>query len=428
MRRDGWTGGVLVLALVVAMIGILLPDPAYAQKNVTSQFDVRLGGYVQMNVTWDSDESTDSVNNLRRFAVVKGSPGDGRETVRWGAFRTRLFMDIRGPDLWGAKSRAYIESDFDGIQEGASTASTPRLRRAFMRFDWPVFYTLIGQDRILFSKAVSSESDVSGTTSGSRGELTGGTRARTPQIQLGTSIPMMGAKLDLAGSVLRNNTDRQSSDGLNDSGSRAVTPAFTGLAQATIKLFGRDAVLAVSGYWGEETLICQPVTATCSGSAEKDVNNTGVALEWLIPLGPAIPGIGAFDVRGNYFTGENMHRWNLGNGGAAGGGITSGDPTKSPTEIQSDGWWVEGNWKITRNFAVGGGFGRMEDDKGDLIKAGGTQVKENEGWWIFATWTDGPWFFQVQYGNVDTTRLVTSTGAEVDTDSQEVHAIFRYRF
>ena len=421
----GW-GRVLVLALVMATVWILLPNWAYAQKNVTSAFDVRLGGYVQMNVTWDSDESTESANNLRAFAVVKGSAEEGRETLRWGAFRTRLFMDVRGPDLWGAKSRAYIETDFDGIQDGSTAAHTPRLRHAYMRFDWPGFYLLIGQSTMLFSSAVSNQPELSGVASGNRGDITGGSRNRTPQIQVGTSIPMAGAKLDLAGSIARNSADaRQDNSSLNDSGSRAVTPAVSGIVKATLPIFGRNAVFAASGFWGEETLICTTVTATCPAKLEKDVNSTGVSLEALIPLGPAIPGIGAFDVRGNYFTGENMSRVNL---SADPAGVTSTDPSKNPSEIQSDGWWAELNWAINKNFLVGSGFGHMEDDKGDLIKAGGTKVKKNEGWWVFAQWTDGPWLMEVLYGNADTTRLNTATGAETKSDSQELAVIFRYRF
>ena len=428
MRRHGWTGGVLVLALVVAMVGILLPDPAHAQKNVTSRFDMTLGGYVQMNVTWDSDENTaDGANNLRTLAAVKDSPEDGRENLRWGAFRTRLFMRVTGPDLWGAKSRAYIETDFDGIQDANSAAHTPRMRHAWMRFDWPGWYLLIGQTTMLITSGVSSQAELSGVTSGNRGDITGGSRNRTPQIQVGTSIPMMGAaKLDLKGSIARNSAgSRQDGGGLVDSGSRAVTPAVSGIATATVKLFGRDLVLAISAYHGDETFICTAITATCTAKTEADVNNTAFVFEWLLPLGPAIPGIGAFDFRGNWGTYENMSRVNL---SADAAGVTSQVPTANPSEIQSDGGWAEVVWEITKNFTTFVGMGRMEDDEGDLIKTGGTRVSENQGWWVAAQYTEGPFLFEILYGNVETTRLATATRVETETDAQAIHLIFRYRF
>lgn len=415
MKRDGWTGGVLVFVLAVAMIGILLPDPAHAQKNVTSAFDVRLGGYVQMNVIWDSDEPDDSPNNFRRFSSPKGDPGEGRETLRWTAFRTRLFMDVRGPDLWGAKSRAYIEFDYDGAREDATNANTPRMRHAYMRFDWPAWYLLIGQSTMLLTSAVGNNAELSGVTSGSRGDITAGSANRVPQIQVGTSIPMAGVKLDLKGSVQQSNTNRQSTDDNVDSGARSGQPAFGGLAALTVKLFGRDAVFGVSGHWAEETLT--------SGAAEADVNNTGVALEWILPLGPAT-GIGAFDFRGNWGTYENMTRWNLGNNA----GVTSTNPASNPTEIASDGWWGELNWDINKNFAVGAGIGHMEDDTGDLRKAGGTQIEENEGWWLFAQWRDGPFLLEVLYGHNDTTRITFPAGSRSETDNQFISFLFRYRF
>lgn len=425
MKRHRWTGRVLVLALVVAMIGVLLPDPAHAQKNVTSTYDMRIRGYVQMNVTWDSDENTgDSANTLRTFAPVKGSAEEGRETLRWGAFRTRLAVDVRGPDVWGAKSRAYIETDFDGFQDGNTAAHTPRLRHAYMRFDWPQFYVLIGQTTMLFTSAVSTAAELSGVTSGARGDITGGSRNRTPQIQVGTSIPMMGAKLDLAGSIARNSADaRQGDTNLNDSGARAMTPAVSAIATATVKLFGRDAVFSGSWFHGEETFICTTITATCTAKTEADVDNNGLSFEWLLPLGPAIPGLGALDFRGNYFTGENMDRV------MALGGVTSTNPTANPSEIQADGWWAEIFWGINKNFAVLAGMGRMEADTGDLIKAGGTQVEKNEGKWVAAQYQEGPFLLEVLYGfDLETTRLATSTGVRTDTDAQALHLIFRYRF
>ncbi len=424
-RRDGWTGGVLVLALVAAMIWILLPSPAHAQKNVTSAFDVRLGGYVQMNVTWDSDENTgDNPSSMRKFATVKDSLEDGRSTLRWAATRTRLFMDVRGPDLWGAKSRAYTEFDWDGLKQAesggvsATAAHTPRLRRAYMRFDWAQLYLLLGQDTLIFDRAVGSASEVEGVSSG-HGDITAGSRNRAPQITIGTSVPMAGAKLDLIGSASRHATDNQPAESLNDSGARSGKPALQAMAQATLPVFGRNAIAAASYYWGEETL------TSATSSAEKDVNSTGLALEFLLPLGPAIPGIGAFDARGSWFTAENMARWNLGNNS-----LTSNSPTGNPREVSSDGWWAELNWEFTRNFAAGAGLGHVEDDKGDVVAIGGTtqRVLENDGWWIFATWKDGPWMFLVQYSKVDTDRIVPSTGAKISSDSEEVHFIFRYTF
>ncbi len=433
MKRHGWTGRVLVLALVVALAGILLPGPAHA-ANVTSAFDLKIDGYVQTNVIWDSSENTgDNPSSMRKVAHVRGSIQDGQQTLRWAATRTRLWLDARGPDLWGAKSRGYTEFDWDGLKLGetsgtvsSTAANTPRLRRAYMRFDWPIFYILIGQDTLIFDGVVSGGSELEGVTSG-HGDITAGSRNRTPELVLGTTIPMMGAKLNLAGSVQRHATDRQSDAGLNDSGARSAVPALSALVKATVPIFGRDAVFAASNYWGEEELRSGTTKATL---LKKDVNSTGYALEALIPLGPAIPGIGAFDIRGNWFTADNMALWNLGLNGLT---TTTVSATSTPKEINATGGWGELDWAFNKNLSFGGGFGHVEDKKGDLLKitpatTTPTTVWKNDGWWIFGTWTDGPFLFSVLYGKVDTTRLATATGSTDKTHDDEVAFIIRYTF
>ncbi len=433
MKRHRWTGRVVVLALAVSLAGILLPAPAHA-ANVTSAFDLKLDGYVQTNVMWDSSENTgDNPSSMRKIAHVKGSIQDGQETLRWAATRTRIWMDARGPDLWGAKSRGYFEFDWDGLKLGetsgtvsSTAANTPRLRRAYMRFDWSTFYILIGQDTLIFDGVVSGGAELEGVASG-HGDITAGSRNRTPEVNIGASIPMMGAKLDLVGSVARHATDRQTDAGLNDSGARSAVPALEALVKATVPIFGRNAVFGASNYWGEEELRSGTTKATL---LTKNVHSTGYALEALLPLGPAIPGIGAFDIRGNWFTAKNMASWNLGLNSLT---TTTVSATSTPKEISSSGGWGEVDWAVNKNLAFGGGGGRVEDDKGDLLKivsatTTATTVWKNQGWWLFGTWTDGPFLLQILYGKVDTTRIATATSATTKTHDDEVAFIFRYTF
>ena len=102
MRRLGW-GPRWVLTLAAVTMFFLPPLQADAQKArgdepaapVTSLFSVRIGGYVQTNVTFDTDENTgDNPSSLRKIAVQKGTPEEHRETLRWAATRTRLFIDV----------------------------------------------------------------------------------------------------------------------------------------------------------------------------------------------------------------------------------------------------------------------------------------------------------------------------------------------
>jgi hypothetical protein len=424
------------------MMFVLPPPQAEAQRGaaapqnpVTSNFNVRIGGYVQTNVTWDSDENQDdNPSAFRELAVRRDRASQHQETLRWAATRTRLFIDVRGPEVWGAKTRAYTEFDWDGLKlnddgESSSTAAhTPRLRHAYARFDWPVAYLTVGQTTLIFNSVVSSESEVEGVSS-AHGDITAGSRNRSPQFILGFIIPVGPAKLELAGSVGRHATDSNPDDqadnaqSLNDSGARSALPALQGLVKASVPLFGRNLIVAGSGFWGEETIV---QTRAANSRAFKKVHSTGLALETYIPL-PGIPGIGAPDIRGAVFTADNLSRLNLGHNG-----LTNDDPTSAtnpPREITAYGGWGEVNFEFLNYFSVGAGFGHVEDQRDWVIRRGGNQrVLTNDAGWLFGQYTIGPVVTELFYGRVYTTRIDTSSRHEHDTQSDAIHLVFRYRF
>jgi hypothetical protein len=437
MGRLGWRGRRWVLALTAITTLVLLPFQTDAQQQqrspVTGLFDVRIGGYVQTNVTWDSDENQDdNPSALRELAVQRDTPQHKRETLRWASTRTRLFIDVRGPEWYGAKTRAYTEFDWDGLKLGddgessATAAHTPRLRHAYARFDWPRLYLTIGQTTLIFNSVVSSESELEGVSS-SHGDMTSGSRNRAPQFILGYVVPIGEAKLELAGSVARHATDQNpdapvdNAQSLNDSGARSALPALQGLIKGSLPLFGRDVILAVSGYWGEATLTAD----IASGSRTfRKVHSTGLALEGILPL-PAFAGITP-ELRGAAFTADNMSGWNLGHNGLT---STTATPAANPREITATGGWVEGNLDLPMNFAVGVGYGRVADDRDWVIKRGGDQrVVTNDAGWLYGQWKTGPVLTELLYGKIYTTRLDTGTRREHDTDSDAVHLVFRYRF
>jgi hypothetical protein len=324
----------------------------------------------------------------------------------------------------GARTRAYTEFDWDGLKltensgnSSATAAHTPRLRHAYARLDWPAAYLTVGQTTLLFDSAVSSASELESVSS-AHGDITAGSRNRTPQFILGTVVPAGPGKFEVAGAVSRHATDRQTEPGINDSGSRSALPALSGLVKASVPVFGRDAIFAVSGYWGEETLT--------DGPASKDVNSQAVALEALVPIPIPVRGM-ALEIRGAGFLAENMAKWNLGN---AGDGLTSEDPTANPREIPSKGFWVEANLDLPANFAIGLGRGYVRDKRSKVRAIGGPDVQplDNTGWWGFAQWTAGPVLVELLYGRIDTTYIVPATGDEDTTHSDAVHMIVRYRF
>jgi hypothetical protein len=433
MKRLRW-----VLALAAVTVFLLPPLPADAQERapdrrpVSSLFDVRIGGFVQTNVTWDTDENQDdNPSSLREYAVVRDSRQHHQETLRWAATRMRLFIDVRGPELYGAKTRAYTEFDWDGLklnddgESSATAAHTPRLRHAYARFDWPNAFLTVGQTTLLINQAVSSSSSLEGVSS-NHGDITAGSRNRSPQVILGAVIPAGPAKVELVGAVGRHATDQNPDDvvdnaqGLNDSGARSGLPALGALVKGTVPLFGRDAIFAASYYWGEATL-----TNTNAGTDRsfRDVNSEGVALEWLLPL-PGIRGVAEFDFRGSVFQADNMSAWNLGHGG-----LTSTSPGSNPREITAYGGFAEANAALLKYYAVGLGYGHVEDQRDWVIKRGGNQrIWTNDAVWLFGQWRTGPVVVELLYAKIYTQRIDTASREVHPTQSDAVHVVFQYRF
>lgn len=426
-------------AFAVGALLALLALPAQPQQSVTSAVNTRVGGFAQLNVTWDSDENTgDNPSSLRKIAAVPGSIEDGPRTLRWTSSRARLFLDARGPRLWGAGSRAYIEFDFDGAKIGdtggtsATAAHTPRLRRNYIRLDWTDTWMLLGQHTLLFYDAVGSAAGtfIEGVPS-QRGGMTGGSRNRAPQIMAGHRFFAAGGSgLELIGSVGRHATDNQPAEGINDTGTRAAKPALMTMAKFTTPVFGRQALIAGSTYWGEERY--RASTATAANRIEKDFRSSGYGLQGALPLGGVMPGIGSFELRASLFKTRNMARWNLGNNSIAPnlGATPSAATLSNAQEIDARGGYGEVNWQITPKYSLVAGTGKSKDDRDDVLAMGGTTLRvwDNKGWWLFGTWMEGPWQALLGFSRVSTIWLTPSTAAETSNASSAVHVVMKYNF
>ena len=59
------------------------------------------------------------------------------------AITARLNLTVHGPEIWGAKSRAFIEGDFTGATN--ATINNLRLRHAYLALEWDNHRLLMGQ-------------------------------------------------------------------------------------------------------------------------------------------------------------------------------------------------------------------------------------------------------------------------------------------
>jgi hypothetical protein len=106
-------------------------------------------GFVRNYFTYDSRscvQSNEGLFNMLPNDVNPGVNGDDLNavpSVRFLSMTTRFGLNVTGPEIWGAKSTAKIESDFCGASSG--TAFNLRIRQAYTKLAWEHSDILVGQ-------------------------------------------------------------------------------------------------------------------------------------------------------------------------------------------------------------------------------------------------------------------------------------------
>ena len=128
----------LVLALCVSI--------GFAQDKVVK---AEIYGFIRNYFTYDSRscvQSNEGLFNMLPNDVDYGTNGEDLNaipSVRFLSMTTRFGLNVTGPEIWGAKSTAKIESDFCGASSG--TAFNLRIRQAYAKLAWEKSDVLVGQ-------------------------------------------------------------------------------------------------------------------------------------------------------------------------------------------------------------------------------------------------------------------------------------------
>ena len=118
----------------------------FAQDKVVK---AEIYGFIRNYFTYDSRscvQSNEGLFNMLPNDVNYGSTGEDLNaipSVRFLSMTTRLGLNVTGPEIWGAKSTAKIESDFCGASSG--TAFNLRIRQAYAKLAWEKSDVLVGQ-------------------------------------------------------------------------------------------------------------------------------------------------------------------------------------------------------------------------------------------------------------------------------------------
>ncbi len=125
----------------------------------SSKYPVRISGMILMN----GFVNTGKVDSAPTPSIALGGPGTSGATIR----QTILGLDLRGPHIFGASSRADIRMDFDGSVSSGSTYGAEafglaRLRTAHAELNWERTRAFFSLDKPLISpKAPDSITAVS---------------------------------------------------------------------------------------------------------------------------------------------------------------------------------------------------------------------------------------------------------------------------
>ena len=106
-------------------------------------------GFIRNYFTYDSRSCVQSNEGLFNMLPNDVNYGANEEdlnaipSVRFLSMTTRFGLNVTGPEIWGAKSTAKIESDFCGASSG--TAFNLRIRQAYAKLAWEKSDLLVGQ-------------------------------------------------------------------------------------------------------------------------------------------------------------------------------------------------------------------------------------------------------------------------------------------
>jgi hypothetical protein len=257
----------IVCAVVLAL---LVPVAAFAKAEFS------LGGYVKMLVAWDSTQ----VNTWLYFPVARNNdPNNQHGRLKFDAGNTRMNFTIKGPKLWGAKTMAYIEWDFDnnGNQAPAGYAATNKerlaVRHLFFRFNWPETELLMGQYWSMLTEEVPETVNFGAATTA------GFPFIREPQIRLTQSFGVGGGKLLVSAAVCQpmnglwglalngNQTTLNNQWG----GESSETPRLEGRLKYSVDLWGKAA------FWGKPRPFSVRVGAAWQRERFRGYNNVALS-------------------------------------------------------------------------------------------------------------------------------------------------------
>ena len=345
--------------LVLVMLALFLVIPALSNAgSVSSRYDVTFGGFVKMDVGWTSQlANADPALAARKSGDAYSVLNDEFTNTFMTGGETRFNFLVKGPDLWGAKTSAFIEGDFRGVTTGNPYGGF-QLRHAFMKMQWPgKSEMMIGQNwqqwGMPYYPAMIGANDFSYTLKG----------IRTPQIAFRYFFnkefnAMFGVTSATNWAAPTRQVDTYSAS--NWPGLMGEIAYYTDRCG---KIGPHMMRFALGGYYGQERPWSVDVTDNSTYHADR-INAWIAAFRYSVPIIPEKKGNKqmALLLNGNFFLGQNV----AGNNWFA-PGTSMGSYQNDSVAGQNGDWraptafglYAQATWWLTNALQVNGMYGYL---------------------------------------------------------------------
>ncbi len=339
-----------------AFIAALLVSPMFGNAgSVSSRYDVTFGGFVKYDLGYSTqnthaDPSVGYRQSTSDRAVLADEYGN---TFASGA-ETRFNFLVKGPELWGARTTAFIEGDFRGTTTGNAYGGF-QLRHAFMNLKWQSTELLIGQAwqqwGMPYYQAQIGADDFKQYLKG----------IRTPQMALRFFMGKeFNTMIGVTSATEWSGTTRQYNDGYARSNWPGLQGEIAYWTDRCGKIGSNNLKLAVGAYYGRDK---EAYVDPANSAQYKDstINAWIAAFRYSLPIVPEKQGNKAMSLllNGNFFLGQNVagNNWMGTSGPSNGSYMRPGNDAAAPTLF---GLFSQVSWWITDKLWLNGMYGYLK--------------------------------------------------------------------
>ena len=344
---------------IVIAIAVLLAIPAVSfAGSATSRWDLTLGGYIEFDLGWaDRGVNADyAIAPRKSYGIWENREAEyASEFAAGGA--GRLWWIIKGPDGWGGKTSAYVETDFRGQ---AGDYGEMNLRHAWMKIEWANDSLQIGRQwqrwgaHFPFGGWLLMFSGLGPSLKGQRNEAIVWDHKFTKDWGFYLGVYHNSA----------NDMGARALDNFANSPFPFIEGGIRYASDSCGRIGNQIMMFEAGGFLGWERNIWA-YTPAIGGRAYDDDRATawGAALKYYVPIIPERKGnkAGAFGVGGNAFIGQNLGWY----GGIGGYTVDPGIPGLVEPRISYPhqwGGWFQLDYFFTNAFSFHGWYSHAKNN------------------------------------------------------------------